>query len=114
MPFVNSKVTVKLTQDDKEVLKGELGKAVASILGKAENWIMIGFEDECSLYFKGNNDKPSAFVEVKIFGSASHDKFNQLTARICDIFQSRLSIPSDRIYVKYEEVDEWGWNGGNF
>lgn len=114
MPFINSKVTVKLTDEKKDVIKKKLGEAISIIPGKSESWLMVGFEDEYTLYFKGNQNAPAAFVEVKIFGSASHNAYNQLTARICSIFNSELGIPEDRIYVKYEEVSEWGWNGSNF
>lgn len=114
MPFINSKVSVSLTEDKIESIKKQLGEAITIIPGKSENWLMVGFEDNCRLYFQGNNSQPSAFVEVKIFGKASHACYDKLTARICDILQTELSIPQNRIYVKYEEVSEWGWNGGNF
>lgn len=114
MPFINSKVSVKLTEDKKENIKRQLGDAITIIPGKSERWLMVGFEDCCELYFQGNNDAPSAFVEVKIFGKASHDCYNRLTGKICSILQSELGIQPDRIYVKYEEVSEWGWNGSNF
>ena len=38
----------------------------------------------------------------------------QLSAEICSIFETELAIPEDRTYIKYEEIDQWGWNGGNF
>ena len=25
----------------------------------------------------------------------------------------RLGIPADHIYVTYQEIADWGWNGGN-
>jgi phenylpyruvate tautomerase PptA (4-oxalocrotonate tautomerase family) len=75
---------------------------------------MIGFEDKCDLYFQGNNNADTAFVEVKIFGSASKSSYNELTKEICVIFNEELGIAPNRIYVKYEEVDNWGWNGANF
>lgn len=114
MPFINSKVTVKIADDKKEIIKSKLGKAISIIPGKSENWLMVGFEDGYDLYFKGNKDAETAFVEVKIFGSASADVLDNLTAEICEIFNEELQIPKDRIYVKYEEVEHWGWNSGNF
>lgn len=114
MPFINSKVSVELNNEKKEELKAALGQIIKTIPGKSEAWLMAGFEDNCSLYFKGDNSSPSAFIEVKIFGSASSDVYNQMTAKLCDLYNSSLSIPKDRIYVKYEEVKNWGWNGMNF
>lgn len=114
MPFINSKISIQLDENKKENVKRKLGEAIEMIPGKSENWLMVGFEDNYDLYFKGNKDRPTAFVEVKIFGSASKSAYNALTKMICGIFNEELGIPEDRIYVKYEEVTNWGWNGSNF
>lgn len=114
MPFINSKVNVKMTNEEKDIIKTELGKAIELIPGKSEDWLMVGFEDNYNLYFKGESNDKIAFVEVKIFGSASTKAYSLLTSKICDIFNEVLLISKDKIYVKYEEVSTWGWNGGNF
>ncbi len=113
MPFINSKVTVKISEEQKEEIKGKFGDAVSRILGKSENWLMVGFEDEYDLYFQGNKNGESAFVEVSLFGSASRSAFETMTKEICEIFESVLKIPKDRIYIKYQEIPNWGWNGIN-
>lgn len=114
MPFINSKVTVKMSEEKKEAIKTKLGDAISLIPGKSENWLMVGFEDSYDLYFQGNKNEESAFVEVSIYGSASASVFDSLTGAICEIFESELSIPKNRIYVKYQEISNWGWNGSNF
>lgn len=114
MPFINSKVSVAMSAEKKESVKAKLGKAISIIPGKSESWLMVGFEDNYDLYFKGNQNAPTAFVEVKVFGKASPSTFDELTGEICSIYNDELGIPMDRIYVKYEEVANWGWNGGNF
>lgn len=114
MPFINSKVTVSLSEEKKETIKSRLGKAIALIPGKSETWLMVGFEDNYSLYFKGNQEDETAFVEVKIFGSTSSQAYDALTLEICKIMQEEAGIPQNRVYVKYEEVENWGWNGNNF
>lgn len=114
MPFINSKVTVKLTEEKKEAIKNKLGQAITAIPGKSESWLMLGFEDEECLYFKGNQDGETAFIEVKIFGAASDRDYEKLTALLCQIYEDELGIPKNRIYIKYEEVEYWGWNGTNF
>lgn len=114
MPFINSKVSVAMSKEKKDAVKAKLGEAISLIPGKSENWLMVGFEDSYDLYFQGNQDGETAFVEVKVFGSASPDVFSKMTGAICDIYQEELGIPQNRIYVKYEEVENWGWNGSNF
>ncbi|MBR1743808.1 MAG: hypothetical protein IJ733_18475 [Lachnospiraceae bacterium] len=114
MPFIDSKVSVAMTQEKKDRVKERLGEIISLIPGKSENWLMVGFEDSYDLYFKGNKDGETAFIEVKVFGGASPDVFDKMTAAICRIFHEELGIPENRIYVKYEEVENWGWNGANF
>jgi hypothetical protein len=114
MPFIQTKVNVKIEKEQEQRIKEKLGKAISLIPGKSENWLMLNFEDQCNMYFKGSNQKPLAFVEVKLYGKASSDAYNKLTAAICDILQEELNIASDCCYVKYEEVANWGWNGSNF
>ncbi len=114
MPFINSKVNVALSEEEKEILKDKLGQAISLIPGKSESWLMVGFEDNYSLYFKGKNNTKIAFIEVKIFGRASDRDLDHLTAEISRIFKEVLGISQDKIYIKYEEVEHWGWNGANF
>lgn len=114
MPFINSKISTKITEEQKTELKKKLGDAISIIPGKSESWLMLGFEDEYSLYFRGDNSQPIAFVEVSVFGTENKQAFSNLTAKICEIFGQVLGIASDHIYVKYEAVANWGWNGGNF
>lgn len=114
MPFINSKVSVSMNETQKETVKARLGKAISILPGKSEHWLMVGFEDNADLYFQGNKNGSTAFIEVKVFGHASASDFDRLTGELCKIYQEELGIAPDRIYVKYEEVQNWGWNGGNF
>lgn len=114
MPFINSKISVKLTEEQEKKIKDRLGKAIALIPGKTESWLMVGFEDDYKLYFKGEACEKVVFVEVSIFGSASQTALNSLTVEICDIYNEELGVPKDKIYIKYSETPNWGWNGSNF
>ena len=111
MPFINSKVSVKITEEQEKELKSRLGEAIALIPGKSESWLMTGFEDE---YFRGDNSQPVAFIEVSVYGSANSAAFSKLTAEMTKIFGEVLGIAADHIYVKYSATSDWGWNGSNF
>ena len=114
MPFINSKINREVTKKQEEERKTLLGKAISAIPGKSESWLMLGFEDNYSLYFRGDNSEPIAFVEVSIYGSENPQAFSKLTGLICEIYGKVLGIKPDHIYVKYDAVSNWGWNGGNF
>ena len=113
MPFIDSKVTVKLTEEKKNSVKTRLGQAI-SILHKSETYLMVGFEDEYDLYMSGNRLEKGAYVSVSLFGNASSDDYEKMTSAICDILQDELGIPGDHVYVTYHGVNDWGWNGRNF
>lgn len=114
MPFINTKTNIEITKGKEEMIKKKLGKAIQLIPGKSEEWLMVSFEDRCSLYFKGESNNPIAFVEVKILGIASSEDYMKLTAAISDILQDELNIAPNQVYIRYEETQYWGWNGSNF
>lgn len=114
MPFINSKISVEITKEQEENIKTKLGKAIALIPGKSEAWLMVGFEDKYSLYFKGIKEDKVAFVEVKIFRTADNSAYEKLTQAICKIYEEELGIPGDKIYITYEEISTWGYHGTNF
>ena len=90
MPYIDVKLSKSITDAEAVALKAELGSMIEVFPGKSEGWLMCSIEDSKKMWFKGDNSDDSAFVEEK------------------------LSISSDRIYVRYEGGSDWGWNGSNF
>lgn len=114
MPFINSRVSTAITPEQEEEIKNRLGKSISLIPGKSEQWLMVGFQDNYHLYFRGSSEEPAAFIEVQVFGDENPPAFEKLTGAITDIFCEVLHLHADHIYVKYEAVSSWGWNGSNF
>ena len=113
MPFISTKTNVSVSKEQELRLKTEFGKAIELIPGKSERWLMLSFSDSERMWFVGD-DVPLAYLSVKLFGAASDSAYDALTAKLTEIVSQELDIPSSRIYVKYEEIDHWGWNGSNF
>ncbi len=114
MPYIETKVSTQISSENEILLKEEFAKAIEIFPGKSESWLMLNFEDNCRLWFKGDNSLPSAYIEVKLLGEISSVNAEQMTKKICSIIEKILGISPSRIYVKYEACDTWGWNGGNF
>jgi hypothetical protein len=114
MPFINVKISENLSDTQVDNIKSRLGEAISLIPGKSEAWLMVNIQDNCKLYFKGRNDKPTAFTDVSIFGSAAKSDCENLTAAVCDILSEDAGVPSDRSYVKFEFSDKWGYDGYMF
>ena len=68
MPFINSKISTSVSAEQEQALKTRLGQAISIVPGKSENWLMLGFEPNYNLYFRGDNSEPLAMVDVSVFG----------------------------------------------
>jgi len=113
MPFINVKTNVPIPPQTEEKLKAAFGQAIAAIPGKSESWLMVGFEPDSRLWFRGS-DEPAAMVQISVFGSSSKDAYGKLTGSVCDSLNAELGLKKDRIFVSYAETSNWGWNGSNF
>ena len=113
MPFIRTTTNRPVSKSTADEIAAACGKAIPLIKGKSEDWLMVSVDGDKALYFKGS-DAPCAITEVQIFGHASDGEYNALTAALTEILSKALDVPASRIYVRYEEVSHWGWNGANF
>ncbi len=112
MPLITAKVSTEISKEKEIALKTQFGKAI-ELIGKSESWLMVEFRDNCRLYFKGKSE-PCAMIEVDLFGRASDSGYDALTEKITEIVEAELGISKSRIYVKYSEIEHWGYSGFNF
>jgi phenylpyruvate tautomerase PptA (4-oxalocrotonate tautomerase family) len=102
---------MKLTDEKKDRIKLELGQIITEIPGKTEEWLMVGFNENQTIYFAGNKKEKAALIEVKIFKTAERKYKETITSRISNMFEKELLIQQEDIYVIFEEINDWGWNG---
>ena len=114
MPYIELKTTAKISDAKKDELTKSFGELIEIIPGKTEEWLMLGFMPECKMAFKGNSDSDTAILEVKILGKTTSAVYEKLTAALTECVSRALNVPSERIYVKYEECSVWGYDGYNF
>ena len=113
MPMMDAKLTLKMTDRQKEELKTEFGKLIAT-LNKPESYLMVGIEDGYDLWFGGKKLDRGAYVAVSLLGNAPQELYEKLTGQICDLLSRKFEIPGNAVYVTYHPVADWGWNGKNF
>jgi len=113
MPYILTKVTTPLSREDEKTLTQAYGKLIEIFPGKTERFLMVDFEDNCRMHLAGT-DEDCAMVTIAIFGKGPDASFDAMTQRVSELLEKVCKIPQDKIYVKYEEVDHWGWTGSNF
>ena len=112
MPFIDLKTSVDVSAEKADELKSAFGKAITA-LGKGEAWLMVNIDGGKKMYFKGLPGD-MAIAEISLFGRASQAQYDEMTAQATDVISGILGIPSDKIYIKYEECSHWGFSGFNF
>ena len=112
MPHIRTTTSLPMTDSARDRLAHEYGSAM-TIIGKSEAWLMLSFEPETPMYFRGESE-PCAFLEVSLLGKASPQAYDKLTAVLTQTVTETLGVAADHVYVKYSETPYWGWNGGNF
>ena len=112
MPFISLKTNQTINSSSETSLKNKFGSAI-KILGKTEDWLMLNFEDEQKMYFKGDNSEGIAFLNVKIYGKVCKMAYDDMTNELTRIVSQELDIPKCNVYIQYEECDMWGYNGIN-
>ena len=113
MPFINAKFSGTVSSEKETELKSALGDAI-SLIGKSERYLMVEIEDERRLYFGGSNSEPIAFFDVSLLHSAPRAAYEKLTARLCEIARELMGVDGSNVYVKFEETDNWGYDGFMF
>ena len=112
MPFISLKTNQTINSSTETNLKNKVGNAIR-ILGKTEDWLMLNFEDEQRMYFKGDASEGIAFLNVKIYGKACKVAYDDMTKELTKIVSQELDISASNIYIQYEECNIWGYNGIN-
>ena len=115
MPFVDARISVTLTDAQKEAIKAELGQAV-SVFGKGESFLMVGIADGYDLWLGGRKLDRGAYVSFSMIGDTPDDACKAFSAKLCDIFQREAGIAGSDVYITFHPMDRsrWGWNGSTF
>lgn len=111
MPYIKTSTNINIDDIKLSNIKSKMGDAIR-LMGKSEDWLMLEFNDNAKMYFKGNKDNPIAFLDVKVLGSVNNS--NEMTRELTNIISSELGIAPNNIYISYQGYSEWGYNGNNF
>lgn len=114
MPYCEVITTKKVDRSCVAEYSHALAEIIEMVPGKSERWVMVHIEDEAKMAFAGADDEPAAMITLKTFGDLDSGQYDMLTREFCAAAERLLSVPADRVYVVYEPIVHWGWNGDNF
>ena len=111
MPLINLFTSLSEIEKPNELLE-ELSKQLSISTGKPEYYVMALIQTNLSMTFGGTSD-PSCYIEIKSIGAIDP---KGMSAKFCKLITDRTQIPSDRIYIRFEDIPAslWGWNGKTF
>ena len=137
MPFINAKTNVRLSEEKKQEIGNKLSEAISILPGKSYHYLMTAVEDNVSMMFHRDSENNIAMVEVKLFGKSTRQAYENLNqGTLCASNADRSGgtpgirfyfpegyckktgnlkkISGTYCYVKFSEVEHWGFDGSLF
>ena len=67
MPCIQTTVNIPLEKNQQQLLREKLGKAIAIIPGKSEQWLMLTFHTDCTMFFSRKKRRTHGLCRGKNF-----------------------------------------------
>lgn len=114
MPYLTLSTNVVIDATQTATLLREMSQLISAGTGKPERYVMTAINAGEAMLFSGD-PAPLAYLECKSIG-LSGSQAKSLSASICQLLNSQLVIPHDRIYIEFSNcpAEYWGWNGSTF
>lgn len=114
MPLLMLKTTATVPADKRSEIIAAASRLLAEATGKPESYVMVTLE-QANGCFNGK-ECPLAFADVRRIGGFSKTVNTRFSKGLCDLLESRLAIPPDKVYCTFTDVpaSAWGWNRGVF
>ncbi|GAB4834040.1 hypothetical protein Ancab_032293 [Ancistrocladus abbreviatus] len=115
MPCLSISTNVSLDGVDTSSILSEATTTVATLIGKPEKYVMIVLKGSVPMAF-GGTEGAAACGELLSIGGLNPETNKKLSAAISSILETKLSVPKNRFYLKFEDAkaNYVGWNGSTF
>ncbi|OWM67084.1 hypothetical protein CDL15_Pgr000536 [Punica granatum] len=104
MPCLYISTNVCLEGIDTAPIFSEATKAVVSLTGKPENYVMVLLKGSVDVSLAGTKE-PAAYGEIVSMGGINTHVKRQLIASISSILQTYLSVPRTRFFLKVHDLN---------
>ena len=114
MPYLSVQTNCTITESDQTEFLAIAAERISSELEKSERYFMGAIRPPGTMRFDATDD-PTAFFELAAIG-LPEEKTEPLSRLLCELAETHLNIPQDRVYVRFQnsERNMWGWNGKTF
>lgn len=114
MPYLKIQTNHPVDASQSADLIKSASRLVADGLGKPERYVMVALEPPVPMVFAGS-DAPTVFMELKSIG-LPESKTAGLSESLCQLVNSELGVPADRVYIEFQDAPRkmWGWDNGTF
>ena len=114
MPVLKIQTNVDFPHEKTTLVIPQLSRAVADLLGKPENYVLVCLETTPNMSFAGDT-APLAYLQLKSIG-LPEQQTAAFSATLCDLVEYHLGIRRNRIYIEFTNAARhlWGWNGATF
>lgn len=112
MPYVNINTAGSVSQEQEALLNQGLSEAMLLFSERARDLLMVRVEERCRMRFRGKTDQV-VYVRIAKLGKSTAFTYAKITEavtyHVCTVF----GVPSEQVFVQYQEADHWGWGGKN-
>ncbi|MDR2053644.1 MAG: hypothetical protein LBP80_09540 [Treponema sp.] len=110
MPYISLNTSEKLSENQKEKVKSEIGRLITVIPGKTGEVTIVDISDGRSMY-KGGKTAPCAYVDIRVYTKADPEGKKRFVDELFGVLDRELGIPKDDVYMSVLEFEQWGDHG---
>tara|TARA_B100000965_G_scaffold25083_2_gene18883 strand:+ start:1245 stop:1580 length:336 start_codon:yes stop_codon:yes gene_type:complete len=110
MPLLNLSTSVEIK--DKKFFIKKSSELISKLTKKSTSFVMVKVVDSVPMYFSESHDS-CCYIEIKSIGSLTPSSMAPI---ISDFISKEIGIPTNRIYINFENVSStnWAWDGKTF
>ena len=114
MPYLKVKTNLDVSKQDADRFLENASTRISAALGKPEDYFMGSVEPKTPMIFGGKH-QPAACLELYSMGF-NESQTKSLSDLISEIVHKEWRIPTERVYIKFGDVEKnmWGWSRGTF
>lgn len=114
MPVLSITTNAPINDLDNQAALKKVSESLSRLLGKPESYVMVQMTHQANMLFAGSAG-PTAYLELKSI-NLPEDQTPVFSAEICQMMEDMLSIPKDRIYIEFSNMQRhlFGWNSHTF